>query len=73
MTIQSKTFDKEEHNKVANIQDLNRWAKEGGWVDAADFLSDTGINFDEIKDKWFYYAMGRLFIKDRNDFFGGMF
>jgi len=66
-----KIFANEEHYKVLIYKDLDKWCKEGGWKNAGEFLQESGVSFEEIKGKWFYYAMGRLFIKD--DTFGGVF
>lgn len=62
--FKEKEFNGEMYVKVSSLLGLSNWAVLGGWKGADDFLSYTGVSFEEIKDTWFTVVHGRVFLKE---------
>jgi hypothetical protein len=47
-----------------SIEDLDHFAQDGGWTDAAHFLSDTGYEWEVIKGRWFQVLRERVYFRE---------
>lgn len=61
--IRFHTFENEEHVKCSNLEALKRWIDEySGYDSENDFVQSTGVQLEEIVDKWFFIVHNYVYI-----------
>lgn len=62
--IHQKKFDGDLYLKCDNIEDFREYCENGGWGDEHGFKMDTGIDFEDVKNKWFLVVQSRVYIRN---------
>jgi hypothetical protein len=62
--FEEKLIKYEHWAKATTQEGFERWVKLGFWKDSVSFYIDTGVKFEDIKDKWFQVVHNRVYLKE---------
>ena len=60
-------MDEIDYAKFDNYDDFDQWCREGGWDGAFGFTKSTGIDFSEIRGKYFQVVHNRVYIMENQE------
>ena len=58
---ESKEHNDDPYNRCNTEAQFASWVTDCGWKDAAEFESDTGVTFEELRGVWFNVTHNRVF------------
>ena len=56
-------LDEEGYINCSDIYEFRKFCRDRNWSNEYEFLDETNVKFEDLRDKWFFVIYGIVFLK----------